>query len=1027
VADVFLSYAREDHEAAGRIAACLEQRGWTVWWDCVIVPGQSCHDVIESELSQARCVVVLWSSHSVSSDWVKNEASDGSKRGALVPATLDNVKIPLAFRHVQAANLTGWSGDSSHPELRILADGVAAVLSSMPLAAEKAGFPPPAPPGQRPCQVGPPCLPRINAETLVGRGQELALLRAAWQAALGGTTPRARIITLVAWGGVGKTALVGRWMAELAAQGWQGAERVFEWSFYSQGTREQGGASADTFVKEALTFFGDAEMAGSSASARDKGLRLAALVGQGRSLLVLDGIEPLQRPAPQVGELTDEALAALLMGLALGAGGALCVVTTRESVADLMRFHGTTVRECALDNLSEEAGAELLRKLEVRGTEPERRKLSRDVGGHALTLELVGSYIVRACQSDIRSRDQVRLKEADKAVQGGHAFKVMATYETWLSTAGKDGTRQLALLQILGLFDRPADPECLRALCRAPAITGLTEPLVELGKSDWNLVVSNLEKARLVKRLRYRPIRVMGFSEGEAERPQAERGEPHGFERPDRLGPEDADVLDMHPLLREYFGLRVREKSLDAYREGHFRLYEHLTRSVPYWPEAIEGLGPLFQAMAHGCLAGRFQEVLEDVYVTRLARWKPGSSGADNHYAARVLGAWSATLASLAGFFDRPWEALGAALQGRSRELLLQQAGWLLRSTGRFPEATRLLNQSRIEAEDSQNWHVAGTTCRNLNQILEATGELEQAVHFGRESVRFAELARGDVAKNRTRLAGTYHMLGDLAMAETLLREAGITAELAEAQNTRTNGYEYFLLGDLLVSQGKYDDAMRSADMALEVANPAAAPIVPALAYLVRGRAELLREYPPKRENLEVAERHFDACMEKLHKNGEIHQLPRGLLALAKCRRLAKAWTRSREDCEEALEISTRSYMSLWEEECRLESLRWDLDRLRDSCVEKRTRAPECHTDELRKRLTDVRDSLDRMKYGRLLEECDLAEVHLVLLEHQVGIRSDYPQVMPTPGGFACHASEWEYVKREMEARGSRCYRSPKT
>ncbi len=83
----------------------------------------------------------------------------------------------------------------------------------------------------------------------------------------------------------------------------------------------------------------------------------------------------------------------------------------------------------------------------------------------------------------------MQLEKADSEVKGGHAFKAMAAYEAWLSTGGERGERQLAVLRLLGLFDRPADSGCLSALCREPALPGLTEPLIDLDEDDWNLTV----------------------------------------------------------------------------------------------------------------------------------------------------------------------------------------------------------------------------------------------------------------------------------------------------------------------------------------------------------------------------------------------------------------------------------------------------------------------------------------------------------------------------------------------------------
>jgi hypothetical protein len=109
MADVFISYARADRSFAERLAAELAVRGFSVWWDRKILVGRSFSHVIERELDAARCVVVLWSATSVRSDWVLSEAAEGARRKILVPALIDNVRIPLEFSRLHAANLVSWA------------------------------------------------------------------------------------------------------------------------------------------------------------------------------------------------------------------------------------------------------------------------------------------------------------------------------------------------------------------------------------------------------------------------------------------------------------------------------------------------------------------------------------------------------------------------------------------------------------------------------------------------------------------------------------------------------------------------------------------------------------------------------------------------------------------------------------------------------------------------------------------------------------------------------------------------------
>jgi hypothetical protein len=418
---------------------------------------------------------------------------------------------------------------------------------------------------------------RYAPDQLIGREDEIALLNNAWGRVMREETSRSRIITFVALGGEGKTSLIAKWAVnEMLAKGWPGCDAVFAWSFYSQGTREQQAASSDLFLKEALIFFGNNEdrvFAAGRAGAYEKGQRLARIVGQQRNLLILDGLEPLQYAltAPMSGELKDQGIAALLRGLAQYNQG-LCVVTTRYSLPDLKAFRQTTAPEIKLERLSCDAGVHLLKTFDVHGTVQELNTLVEDVKGHALTLTLLGAYLRDAHNGDIRKRDLVKLEEADAEEQGGHAFRVMDAYALALESEGSRGTQVLAILRLLGLFDRPAAADCLNVLWSGEAVSCLTESLIGLSEAQRNIILKRLEDSRLLTVSR--DVSGMLIS------------------------------LDAHPLLREYFAKRLREQCFDAWRTAHRRLYDYLDATTPDKPQpTLEDLQPFYQAVFHGCQA----------------------------------------------------------------------------------------------------------------------------------------------------------------------------------------------------------------------------------------------------------------------------------------------------------------------------------------------------------------------------------------------------------------------------------------
>ena len=166
MSDIFISYAREDESRVKPLVSAFESEGWSVFWDRRIPAGSTWRNHIGSALQQARCVVAVWSAHSVESQWVAEEADEGKMRQALVPVALDAVTPPRGFREIQAADLTGWKpGEPSENLRQLLADVRRLIGSSTPA-------PSPAPPASS--QERPPPLPKPGNSTERG-GRKILL------------------------------------------------------------------------------------------------------------------------------------------------------------------------------------------------------------------------------------------------------------------------------------------------------------------------------------------------------------------------------------------------------------------------------------------------------------------------------------------------------------------------------------------------------------------------------------------------------------------------------------------------------------------------------------------------------------------------------------------------------------------------------------------------------------------------------------------------------------------------------------
>jgi hypothetical protein len=634
---------------------------------------------------------------------------------------------------------------------------------------------------------------------LIGREEEMQHLNEAWTKVRRAQCPRPHVLTFVALGGEGKTSLVAKWAADLASEDWPGCDAAFAWSFYSQGTREQWAASSELFLNEALGFFGDTAMARSAQGAFDKGRRLAQLVGERRALLILDGLEPLQYAptSPTPCELKDQGIAALLKGLATNSKG-LCVVTTRYSIPDLHAYEGKTVEEKKLARLSMQAGVALLQSFELKGSLRrsipsadgrtlcnEFEKLVEDVKGHALTLNLLGSYLRDAHAGDIRKRDLIRLSEADAEEQGGHAFHVMDAYVRSMAPSGfrvwlrclfsskarrlrEGGQRALAILRLLGLFDRPATADCLTALWQGDAIAGLTEPLIGLSEAQRNLVLKRLEDTKLITVNRAPGSGVLV-------------------------------AIDAHPLLREYFAERLRTTQPEAWRTAHRRLYAHLcTTTKEGDTPTLEELQPLYQAVAHGCQAGLQQEALYTVYQARILR-------GDRSYSTKKLGALGSDLGAIASFFEGSWTHVSPALVETSRGWLLNDAAHHLRALGRLEHALEPMQAGLAIAVNLQRWKNSSMGARNLSELQLTLGNVAAAVEVAKKSVAYADRSGDAVQREGSRAthADTLHQAGRRDEAEALFREAERMQAASVPEYPLLYQLHGFLYCDLLLAEAE--------------------------------------------------------------------------------------------------------------------------------------------------------------------------------------------------------------------------------
>jgi TolB-like protein/Tfp pilus assembly protein PilF len=132
MADVFISYKSEDRRRIEPLVNALQSDGYSVWWDQHIGTGDEWRETIERELDAAKCVVVVWSKHSIGPEghFVRDEASRAQRRHVYLPVLFDNVEPPLGFGERQGTSLRGWRGNRSDARYQAIFGGVRRLMGT---------------------------------------------------------------------------------------------------------------------------------------------------------------------------------------------------------------------------------------------------------------------------------------------------------------------------------------------------------------------------------------------------------------------------------------------------------------------------------------------------------------------------------------------------------------------------------------------------------------------------------------------------------------------------------------------------------------------------------------------------------------------------------------------------------------------------------------------------------------------------------------------------------------------------------
>jgi tetratricopeptide (TPR) repeat protein len=514
-----------------------------------------------------------------------------------------------------------------------------------------------------------------------------------------------RVWSLVAAGGTGKTAVVERLVREMQPS----EANVIVWSFYVR-------PDADAFLRECNQLFLGEEggPAGGRLERLERGLR------DGRPhLIVLDGLERVQEDAGNGrvrGELSDQTLKLLLRALAAGLGRARALVTSRFPLVDLQDWTGSGYRSTPLDDLAPEAAVAVLRGWGITGDDAALRAASSQVGNHALSVAVIGSYLRSFASGDIAAVARFKL-----------------------DTVTGDDPKAAKLARVLAFYAERLPPEERELLARLSVFPrGVTLALLAA------LVDAGGKVAGVLGRARPRLFSLLCTLKA--------RGLVFEYQT------DSISTWTAHPFLRDRFGELLGcppEKVFELVAAKLGTDLEKRPETKPSDPKVLDRYEELIEATR---LAGREQDAF-DLYSYAMGNidnlgWVLG----EYQRGYRILATFSPT--------GQPGE-LARTLPSRKRHLLVNELALFALRLGRLSDAWTI-RQVEVEWVRALGHPEAmSISSQNSSDVAFELGHLAHSLRLANKAVTEAEAA-GDTREqcnSIARRARALHAMGNIAAA----------------------------------------------------------------------------------------------------------------------------------------------------------------------------------------------------------------------------------------------------------------------
>lgn len=697
----------------------------------------------------------------------------------------------------------------------------------------------------------------VTTNKFFGRKKELTQLKSNL------LQEKINVISVIAWGGMGKSALINEFLNELSIEEFSGYDYVFGWSFYNQGISEKRQTSSDEFFNRLMDYLGLGHF--SSKSNWEKTSILIEQVSKKNILIVLDGLEPLQFPSGELlGKIRDKNLSTFINELSRYNKGKI-LISSRLSVLDIKSSIGKTVFEIKLDNLTKDSGVELLTHLGVRGAKNEIEESINELKGHPLSLILLGNYLRVVFKGQIDNRKNMKSLYNER-LTGETAQKIISTYKSWL-----EGKPEINLLNILGLFDRPINYKLFELFIKSSPIDFVSDQIQNLSRDEIYYLFNYLKELNLIT-----------------------------------IKEHEKDIeVDCHPIIREYFQNDIKKNQHDHWKKAHELLFDFYTnRPNKEFPDTFEELEPLFLSIYHGCQAKMYKEAF-NVYWERIKR-------KHQHYSTANLGLFGLDLSMLSNFFEEKWSTPIDELHGTIKAYVFYWSGFSLTAIGFLKDSIAPLENALSSRISLKQWKSASSIADNIAETYIPLGELMEAKKFADLSLVYARKGKDEyLAENKLCSVGNIlHLMGKNEEAEGYFKEAEKLVHKRKAKHKYLHLYNSYQYCCFLLNQEKNDEVIERTNETLRPEIGEHWTLDVALNKFCKGKA-LLKKAEIHSEYLSTANLIINEAVDDLKTAGMITYIAFGLLLRVQLEIKLKDYERARRTLEDVNEIIETNNLKL--------------------------------------------------------------------------------------------------------------------